>query len=81
MKLKDILARADKGYGGMGVEYDDACKFKPGLACDTLAEFVVTEIAETYDPDLSDDAQLTEARRVMETAGRELEGVIEALMS
>ena len=81
MKLKEILDKASKGYGVLGVEYDDAGKFERGKACDTLAEFVVIEITESYDADAEDHDQLAEARRVLTIAVRELEGAIDALTS
>lgn len=46
---------------------------------DGLARFIVVEIAETYDPEATDDQQIAEAIRVMDTARREIEGVIRAL--
>ena len=48
-------------------------------AGDTLAEFIVREIAETYDAEASDEAQLDEALRVMRRACTEVIGVIDAL--
>ena len=46
---------------------------------DTLAEFIVREIAETYDAEASDEAQLDEALRVMRRACTEVIGVIDAV--
>jgi hypothetical protein len=46
---------------------------------DTLVEFVVIEISETFDPNLTRAEQLAEARRVLSRATRELEEVIQAL--
>jgi hypothetical protein len=45
---------------------------------DTLAEFVAIELAETFDPAVSDEDQKQEARRVMRMAVGELESVIAA---
>ena len=39
---------------------------------DTLAEFIVREIKDTYDPEATDAAQLREAERAMDTARRQL---------
>ncbi len=56
-----------------------------GRACsgsgDTLAEFIVREIADTYDASFSDEEQLAETVRVMERACGEIGDVIEALQS
>ena len=46
---------------------------------DSLAEFIAIEIADTYDESASDDDQLGEAIRVVETASRQLSDVAEAL--
>ena len=48
-------------------------------AGDTLAEFVAVEIAETFDPEESDFAQLSEASRVIETAKHQLQAVENAI--
>lgn len=46
---------------------------------DTLAEFIVREIVETYDSDSSTGAQLAEAIRVLNRAIGDLGGVARAL--
>ena len=46
---------------------------------DTLAEFVVGEIADTFDPNVSTEKQLDEALSAMRWASTELEAVIRAL--
>jgi hypothetical protein len=46
---------------------------------DGLAKFIAVEIAETYDPTATDDAQLSEATRVCSSGGRQLEDVAAAL--
>lgn len=48
---------------------------------DTLAEFVVKEIADTYGAQNTDTEQLSEAVRVMERACGDIGDVIEALQS
>ena len=45
---------------------------------DTLAEFVVGEIADTFDPNVSTEKQLDEALSAMRWACTELEAVIRA---
>ena len=46
---------------------------------DSLALFVVIELAETYDEEATDDEQLEEAVRVMTAARDNLENIIVAL--
>jgi hypothetical protein len=46
---------------------------------DGLAEFIASELEETFDEEASDDKQLEEAIRVMEIARKDLRNVIEAL--
>jgi len=81
MKLVDILNIANEGYpdGFLAVYYHPSTgKSKRGSG-DTLAQFIVREIQDTYDPDASDMQQLAEARRVMSNARREVESVIDKL--
>ena len=54
-------------------------KRMPSPIGDTLALFVVRELAETYDADANDEQQITEAVRVMEMAKGNLENIICAL--
>ena len=46
---------------------------------DTLAEFIVREIADTFEADASEKSQLDEALCAMRRASTELTAVIEAL--
>ena len=46
---------------------------------DTLALFVVRELAETHDAQASDEKQITEAVRVMAMAKGNLDNIIDAL--
>ena len=48
-------------------------------AGDGLATFIVREIADTYDENVSDHEQITEAIRVLQRARFELQVVVEAL--
>lgn len=48
-------------------------------AGDTLAEFVVAEIVETYDASASTEDQLREASRVMDRAAKTLSALAHAL--
>ena len=86
MTLLELLNKANEGYPDEGLrEGDDpntgTVKDRAGRAGigDTLAEFIVVELSETFDPDLSDGVQLTEAHRVLDNAISELEGVLRAL--
>ena len=81
MKINELLEIVHQAYPN---EQTRCCwdpigrQVCPGSG-DTLAEFVVQEIAETYDPKATDKAQLEEAARLMRWACIELEAVIKAL--
>lgn len=82
MKLVEILKKANSAYfDEVLLNYfdKDTGELKPDGQGDGLAKFVVFEIAETYDEDASDEDQLNEATRVMESAIRDLHDVIRAL--
>jgi hypothetical protein len=53
----------------------------PSPVGDTLALFVVRELAETFDAQAGDEAQIAEAARVMEMARANIENIISALGS
>jgi hypothetical protein len=66
------------------LDYWDEGIEKPRYDCnagDTLGKFIVIEIAETFDPEASDEEQLHEAARILSTAIGELRGVRNALHS
>lgn len=71
MTIEEILAIADAVYpdGLVAAAADDMD------VGDTLAEFIVRELQDTYDAEGSDEQQLAEAVRVMTTAREELEAV------
>jgi len=48
-------------------------------AGDTLAELIVGELVETYEPASGDEAQVAEAIRVLEQAKRDLESSLHGL--
>ena len=48
-------------------------------AGDTLAELIVAELVETYEPASTDEAQVAEAIRVLEQAKRDLESSLRGL--
>lgn len=81
MKLNELMQLASAGYpDGLETFYDDETgeplEYRTG---DTLARFVVVEISETFDADLSDAEQIAEAVRVMSQGRDELQGVVDAL--
>ncbi len=74
MQLVELLNRANKGYpDGYLSEYYDAAtgQPKPGSG-DTLAKFVVLELAETFDPEATDEEQINQAARVLERGALDL---------
>lgn len=85
MTLKKIIDIADKTYpdGLIGLYFNEKTgrakkTTSPGYG-DGLARFICMELCETYDKDASDEKQLAEAIRVMETAQREVQDVVTAL--
>jgi hypothetical protein len=86
MTLLKIIKIANKAYpDGLilqaykQMEYDLGMGPDTGKVGDGLAEFIVREITETYDPKAGTRAQLREAHRVIETATRELESIGRAI--
>jgi hypothetical protein len=75
MKLSTIISIANMAYPDGLVEQ----AFQEGdHVGDGLAEFIVRELRDTYDPKASSLDQLEEAARVMESALKELTDVKEA---
>ena len=81
MKLTELLEIIHRAYPDeLTRKCWDAKKQRAcGGAGDTLAEFVVGEIADTFDVAASDEAQLNEALNAMRWACTELTAVIAAL--
>lgn len=81
MKLNDLLEIAHRAYPE---EHTRLCwdakkqKVRTGTG-DSLAEFVVREIADTFDADAPEENQLDAALSAMRWAYTELTTVIEAL--
>ena len=81
MKLNELLEIAHRAYPE---EHTRRCwdakkqKVRTG-AGDTLAEFIVREIVDTYEIDAPEENQLDAAFCAMRRACTELTGVIEAL--
>lgn len=80
MSVRELLDKANRGYpdGFLSEYYNTKGNFREGRG-DTLAEFIVVELIETFDPDATEDEQLDEAVRAMERAREDIEGVIRAL--
>lgn len=81
LSLVELLNIANEAYeDGYLAEYfdPDTGAFRAGLG-DTLAEFIVREIRDTFDPNATRSQQLEEARRVLMNAIDDLENVIERL--
>lgn len=83
MTLSDLIRIANEHYDdGYLAAYFDFANGVPALSeeqGDTLALFTVSEIADTYDADASDEDQIREAIRVMESAARQLQVVASGL--
>ena len=81
MKLNDLLEIAHRAYPEEHTRLCwDAKKQKVRTSTgDSLAEFVVREIADTFDADAPEENQLDAALSAMRWACTELTAVIEAL--
>lgn len=77
MTLDELIDIADGAYDdGLVRQYFEDPDENHG---DTLAEFVVHEISDTFDPDLPREKQIAEAIRLMTSAIRQLQDVVSAL--
>jgi len=79
--LLELLNAANQGYpDGYLAEYYDTktAARKPGDG-DTLADFIVRELIDTFDSKSPDDSQIGIATQLLERARTDLLGVIEAL--
>jgi len=70
MKLVDLLDKASEGYPDTRLYYTRKGKLIRKNLGDGLAKFIVAELIETFDPEKSDDLQLSTAIRV---TGRAIE--------
>ncbi len=81
MKLNAIMEIIHSAYpDAMTRNYWDPVQRRPAPGSgDTLAEFIVKEIADTYDAKASHSEQLAEAIRVLERARSDIGNVVSAL--
>ena len=82
MRMVDLLNKANGGYpDGYLTEYynDETGEFNPHGRGDTLAQFIVTELEETFSSEQSDDDQLFSARHQLQMAVEQLQNTIAAL--
>ena len=82
MKLIDLINTVDEGYGDgcISAHFDPDTSEVKHQQGDTLAEFVVIELSESFDPDADDEDQISAAVFAMERAKQDIENVITALM-
>jgi hypothetical protein len=83
MTLARLLKLANLGYPDRDLQHyfrPDGTERDPTYTWDTLAQFIVRELRDTYDPDASDLDQLAGAVRVLDAAKRDIDGVIDMLM-
>jgi hypothetical protein len=80
MKIKQLLDRANSGYpeGYLATYYNWKGQTRRGKG-DTLAQFIVNELTETFDPDYDDKAQVEQATYVLGEAIKDLQGAINGL--
>lgn len=81
MKLPELLNAANQGYpDGYLAEYYDTRTGarKPGRG-DTLAQFIVLELIDTFDSMACDDSQIGIATELLERARKDLLDVIQTL--
>lgn len=77
LNLVDILDMANESYpdGWLREYYNSEGKYVAGKG-DTLAEFVVKEIIETYDDSSSNQRKVIRAAKAMSTAACELSSIV-----
>ena len=76
--LKSILSKAVKAYDDNGV-LQDYIDDPDGEHGDTLAEFVVREASDVFDPEADETINAREIARAMNTAIKQLAAVREAI--
>lgn len=83
MRSVELLNKANMGYpdGFLSTYYDEKTGKLIEGSGDDLAKFIVIELQETFDENLSDEEQINEANRVLEKAKQDIDDVIVALNS
>lgn len=81
LTLVGLLNLANEAYmdGYLAEYFDQETGERRQGSGDTLAQFIVAELRDTFDAEASRSAQLQEGRRVLSHAIADLEGVIEKL--
>ena len=84
MKLTALLNKANAGYpdGFLATYYDNETGEKIAGSGDTLAQFIVTELVETFSedgPGTNEESQIQTAVGTLENAIRDLQATIDAL--
>lgn len=82
LTLVEVLNIASSGYpdNHLSLYYNQVTgEFNEQGSGDTLAEFIVREIIETFDPAQSTLEQLSEVCRALRNAMSEVQGVLEAV--
>ena len=81
MKLIELLDQASQGYPDQYLReyYDGKTGKRKHGSGDFLAEFIVTELSETFDSEASDDEQISLGIHVLENAIKDLQHTIAAL--
>ncbi len=83
MTLNEIITRAASVYPDCWIlQYWDMgrqCATRNRDGGDTLAEFIASELYQTYDPDAGDESQLDTAIRKIREATNDLGAVVAAL--
>lgn len=81
LSLLELLAIANESYpdGFLGEYFDPQTAERVEGGGDTLAEFIVVELSETFDDSASRTKQLREARIALENAAEKIEEVIHGL--
>lgn len=83
MTLTEMIEKAATAYqDALILEYYDSKRQRPrknANAGDTLALFIVNELADVFDPEGTDEEQVAEATRALDRAAQDIREVIDAL--
>ena len=81
LSLVELLNLANEAYadGYLAEYFDPETGERRQGSGDTLAQFIVAEIRDTFDAEASRDDQIREARLALSHAVDDLEGVMERL--